>query len=370
MAEQDELFGRTVGDYILFERIGEGGFAKVYRGEQPTLGRKVVIKVLRQQLRVRDVLLQRFLREAQLAARLNHPYAAHIYAASGEEDGLVWIAMEYVPGITLKQWLRDRGPMPLAQFVPFFEGVAEVVQDAHEHGIVHRDLKPSNIMVVERGGRLVPKLLDFGVAKLLAGEKLPDSTPETIRRLRKLGGEKVPDEELEQFRRGAPSTVTGKSPPPGSGRLTPDDATLGTPAYMAPEQWSREFVVGPVADLYALGVIAYEVLTSHRPFHHLENLPAAAIHAMREPPSRDQVPPLGGSFPSALDPVFQRALAIRPDDRFCTALELAGALRAASGIGASSADLPRLDADVRPTSAGALAGLPCDSMACAAVRAT
>ncbi|HEX2687794.1 MAG TPA: serine/threonine-protein kinase [Kofleriaceae bacterium] len=319
----------------------------MYRGEQPMLGRKVVVKVLRENLRGRDVQLQRFLREAHLAARLDHPCAAHIYAFDGEEDGLVWIAMEYVQGTTLKQWLCDHGPMSIDELVPFFEDVAEVVQNAHEHGIVHRDLKPANIMVTVRGGRLIPKLLDFGVAKLLAGEPLPESTPHTLQRLRKLGSAKVSAEELKKFREKGASTVTGNSPVPGTGRLTPDDATIGTPGYMAPEQWSREFFVGPAADLYALGVIAYEALTSHRPFEDLEERSRSAIRAMREPPSLDQVPPLGDSFPPALDLVFQRALALRPEARFGDALELAGALRAASGLGASPADLPRLDAGVR-----------------------
>ncbi|HEX2689255.1 MAG TPA: protein kinase [Kofleriaceae bacterium] len=327
--------GRKVGGFILLERIGEGGFGRVYRGEQPTLGRKVVVKVLHERLRGRDVLLQRFLREAQLAARLAHPYVAHIYGFDGEDDGLVWIAMEYVHGTTLKQWLRDHGPMSLEQLVPLFEGIAEVVQSAHDHEIVHRDLTPANVMVIERGDRLIPKLLDFGVAKLLGGEKLPESTPETIQRLRKLMGEKVPEQVLKQFREGRPSTVTGNSPPPGGSQLTPDDATIGTPGYMAPEQWSREFLVGPAADLYALGVIAYEALTGHRPFKG------------DAPLNRDLVPALGGSFPPSLDQVFQRALARRPKDRFGTALELAGALRGASGLGASSADPPKLDAEVR-----------------------
>jgi eukaryotic-like serine/threonine-protein kinase len=128
MADRDELLGRKIGGYVLLERIGEGGFGKVYRGEQPTLGREVVVKVLHERLRVRDALLQRFMREAQLAARLDHPYTAHIYALDGEEDGLLWIAMEFVHGTTLKQWLRDRGPMPLDQLMLFFESVAEVVQ--------------------------------------------------------------------------------------------------------------------------------------------------------------------------------------------------------------------------------------------------
>jgi serine/threonine protein kinase len=171
--------------------------------------------------------------------------------------------MEYVHGITLKHWLRDRGPMSLEQLVPFFERVAEVVQEAHDHGIVHRDLKPSNVMVIERGGHLFPKLLDFGVAKLLDGGKLPESTPNTIRWLRALGVPRISEEVLQQFRDGRPSMVTGSSPLPGGGQLTPDHATIGTPGYMAPEQWSRAFSVGPLSDLYALGVIAFEALTGH-----------------------------------------------------------------------------------------------------------
>ncbi|HEX2686404.1 MAG TPA: protein kinase, partial [Kofleriaceae bacterium] len=309
------------------------------------LGREAVVKVLNHQLRHQDVQLQRFLREAQLASRLDHPYAAHVYAfGAEEEDGLLWIAMEFVHGITLKRWLRDRGPMPLAQFVPFFEHVAEVVQTAHERGIVHRDLKPSNVMVIERAGRLLPKLLDFGVAKLLDGEPLPESTPDTIKKLRALVVEKVPHEILQQFREGEPSTVTGNSPPPRSGsrsRLTRDSATIGTPAYMAPEQWSRAVAVGPSSDLYALAVVAFESLTGRRPFEGMSLADFIEMH------SNGQVPPLGGGFPPVLDQMFQRALAKRPEDRFSTALELAGALRAASGLGASRADLPRLEAGVR-----------------------
>jgi len=322
--ETDELVGRRIGDYRLLEPIGAGGFATVYRAEQPRLGRPVVVKVLHPQLRTRDVVLQRFLREAQLAACLDHPDAAHIYGFDGEADGLVWIAMEYVRGITLKHWLRDRGPMPLALFVPFFEGIADVVQCAHDHGIVHRDLKPSNLMVTERGGRRWPTLLDFGVARRIADATPPTSTPATLQRLRQLGGEPVPEDVLLSFRRGAPSTVTGTSPPPGSDRLTPADTILGTPGYMAPEQWTHAFPVGPAADLYALGVIAYEALTGRRPFPDRTTLAA--------PPYRTHVPPLGRRLPPALDRVLQRALALRPDHRFATALDLAHALRSASGL--------------------------------------
>jgi WD40 repeat protein/serine/threonine protein kinase len=344
MPDQDDLSGRNLGEFVLCERIGEGGFGAVYRCKQPTLGREAVVKVLHHRLRCQDIQLQRFLREAQLASRLDHPYAAHIYAFGAEEaDGLLWIAMEFVHGATLRDWLGDHGPMPLAQFVPFFEHVAEVVQTAHERGIVHRDLKPSNMMVIERAGRLLPKLLDFGVAKLLDGERLPESTPHTIKRLRALVVEKVPDEVLKQFRVG-PATVTFNSPPPergGRSRLTPDHATLGTPAYMAPEQWSSAVTVGPSADLYALAVVAFEALTGHRPFEGTSQGELVRLHR------HGKVPALGPAFPPALDPMFQRALAKRPEDRWRTALELAGALRAASGIGDSGAAPPRIDAAVR-----------------------
>ncbi|HEV7556506.1 MAG TPA: serine/threonine-protein kinase, partial [Kofleriaceae bacterium] len=167
MPVRDELTGRTLGEFVLRERIAEGGFGAVYRCEQPLLGREAVIKVLHPGLRDRDVVLQRFMREAQLASRLDHPYAAHVYAFGVErDDGLFWIAMEMVQGTTLDRWLRDRGPLSLEELVPFFERVAEVVQTVHERGIIHRDLKPSNVMVIERAGRLLPKLLDLGIAKL------------------------------------------------------------------------------------------------------------------------------------------------------------------------------------------------------------
>jgi serine/threonine-protein kinase len=317
MPDKDGLSGRKIGEFVFRERLDAGGFGTVYRCEQPTLGREAVIKVLHHRLRGHDVQIQRFLREAQLASRLDHPYAAHVYAFGAEEaDGLLWIAMEYVQGLTLNRWLRDHGPMPIEQFVPFFEYVAEVVQTAHERGIVHRDLKPSNMMVIERAGRLLPKLLDFGVAKLLDGELLPESTPDTIKRLRALVVEKVPDEVLKQFRVG-PSTVTCDSPSTQSGgrsRLTPDNATIGTPAYMAPEQWISAVTVGPPADLYALAVVAFEALTGRRPFEGMSLADFVDRHR------HGKVPALGGSFPPALDQMFQRALAKRPEDRWATAL--------------------------------------------------
>src|SRR6186713_2970007 len=164
--EATGLVGRALGEFIVREPLSSGGFGTVYRAEQPALAREAVIKVLHRRLLGSDTMVQRFLREARLASRLDHPYAAHIYAFGAEPDGLLWIAMELVRGIPLDRLLRAQGPIPLDRFVPLLERICEVVHSAHEQGIVHRDLKPANVMVLERSGRLLPKLLDFGIAKV------------------------------------------------------------------------------------------------------------------------------------------------------------------------------------------------------------
>src|SRR5262245_16841469 len=162
VGDRDELCGRTVGEFVLRERIGEGGFGAVYRCEQPLLGREAVVKVLHTRHRTSEVTTQRFMREARLATRLDHPYAAHVYAFGVERDGMIWIAMELVRGARLDELMRRRGCLRPQELAPFLDRMAEVVQTAHERGIVHRDLKPSNVMVLERAGQLLPKLLDFG----------------------------------------------------------------------------------------------------------------------------------------------------------------------------------------------------------------
>jgi eukaryotic-like serine/threonine-protein kinase len=315
------LRGRQLGDFVLRECIGEGAFAAVYRCEQPLLGREAVIKVLHQRLRTSEVVFQRFMREARLASRLDHPYAAHVYAFGVEpDDGLAWIAMELVHGTSLARWLSERGAMPLDMLVAFFEQVAEIVQNAHDHGIVHRDLKPSNVMIIEYAGKIFPKLLDFGIAKLVddaanagmsSGEFSPPTHP----------GAAIPN-----------GLVTGEfddtlSPMAmGSGdiQLTQANATLGSPPYMSPEQWCDPLSVGPRSDLYALGVMAYEALTGHQPFI------GPTIAAIGEQHCNAEVPPVGEAFPPAMDRVFRRALAKDPEDRPASALDFARELRAAA----------------------------------------
>jgi serine/threonine protein kinase len=300
-----QLRGRQLGDFVLRECIGEGGFAAVYRCDQPLLGREAVVKVLHQRMRTSEVVLQRFMREARLASRLDHPYAAHVYAFGVEADGLAWIAMELVHGTPLDRWLRERGPLPLEVLVPFFEQVAEIVQNAHDHGIVHRDLKPSNVMITEYAERVIPKLLDFGIAKLI------DDAAQIS----------MPGVPLE-------ATIDAPTPPAPTDNfnqhLTQANATLGSPPYMSPEQWCDPMSVGPRSDLYSLAIMAYEALTGHQPFT------GTTIAAIGEQHCNAEIPKVGDQFPASLDRVFQRALAKHPNDRPATALAFAKELRAAT----------------------------------------
>ncbi|HEX7839490.1 MAG TPA: serine/threonine-protein kinase, partial [Kofleriaceae bacterium] len=290
MADRD-LSGRTLGEFILREQIGEGGYGAVYRGEQPLLERDVVVKVLHER-RADDVSRGRFLREAKLASRLDHPYAAHVYAFGAEDqDGLLWIAMELVQGVPLDDWLEERGPMPLDQFVPFFECVAEVVHAAHERGIVHRDLKPSNIMVIERGDRLFPKLLDFGIAKVHGPEaavpvsELDGSSAADCDPMDASAPASAPasDEDKVETMRLPVGPSRARRPASGHG-LTPSGACLGSQPYMAPEQWSNAEAVGPAADIYSLGIVAYEALTGRVPFTAERTEAYFRLHCHARPP--------------------------------------------------------------------------------------
>jgi serine/threonine-protein kinase len=298
------LRGRQLGDFVLRECIGAGAFAAVYRCDQPLLGREAVVKVLHQRMRESEVMLQRFMREARLASRLDHPYAAHVYAFGVEpNDGLAWIAMELVHGTSLERWLVERGPLPLDVLVGLIEQVSEIVQNAHDHGIVHRDLKPSNVMLIEYAGKIFPKLLDFGIAKLI------DETAQ--------GGMLASPVDVGDELLSAPMES-------GNLHLTQANATLGSPPYMSPEQWCDPLSVGPRSDLYSLGVMTYEALTGRQPFT------GDTIAAIGEQHCNAEVPPVGSSFPAALDRVFQRALAKTPEARPVSAIAFARELRIAA----------------------------------------
>ena len=174
------LRGRALGEFVVRAPLGEGGFGAVYLAEQKGLGREAVVKVPHLRHRASPAMVERFMREARLASRLDHPYAAHVYAFGAEPDGLLWIAMERVRGTTLSELLERQTRIPLERLVPLLDRLCEVVQSAHEMGIVHRDIKPANVMVLSRAGRLLPKLLDFGVAKLGAEPAEPGAVADDV----------------------------------------------------------------------------------------------------------------------------------------------------------------------------------------------
>src|SRR5262245_35266152 len=229
--------------------------------------------------------------------------------------------MELLRGPPLDLLLRTQGPIPLERFIPLLDRICEVVHSAHEQSIVHRDLKPGNVMVLSRAGRLLPKLLDFGIAKWIAETpQLANVTTVTLDR----PPEYVPD--------------YGETANPG---ITQRGAVMGSPRYMAPEQWLDAGQVTPATDLYSLGVLAYEAITGSPPFGGETIQQIAAAH------NSAWAAPVGPRFPAALDQVFATALAKQPGQRYANALELATAFRRAAGIGADSVTLPAIERDQR-----------------------
>jgi len=285
--------GRKMGSYLLRKKIGNGGHGDVYLAEHEVLNRVAAVKMLNEERLADESAETRFLREAQLASQFPHSDAvAQVYDFGvAAEDGLLWIAMELVEGITLGDWLKKHEKVSFEEFVPFFETLAAVVQAMHARGIVHRDLKPENIMVTLLEGRMSPKLIDFGIAKRAA-------LSETDKLVAPASGR---DEVVTALIRATPAprrrVPTTTDPIPGVcvPVHTRTGFALGSGPYMSPEQWSNPRTVGPSTDLYALGVIVYEALTGRRPFKGANADEYYEMHCNAE------VPRLGGDLPQDLD---------------------------------------------------------------------
>ena len=278
------FIGTRLGHYLVLEKLGSGGMGDVYVAEDTKLNRRVALKFLRREAGEARDSRSRILREARAAAALNHPNIVHLYSVE-EADDLVFITMELVTGHSLRQVLAPGTGLPLAQTISFATQMAEALACAHAAGIVHRDLKPGNVMITD-DGRV--KILDFGVAKILAKSATPD--PED-------------------------STTTG------------DDASVGhavgTTGYMSPEQ-ALGRALDARTDLFALGVVAYEMATGRLPF---EGDTAAAVfdHLLnrRQPPLLTFNPTL----PRSLEIVLDKALEKDPDRRYRSADEFLRDLR-------------------------------------------
>lgn len=282
--------GDVLGPYRIVRELGRGTHGVVYEAEDQPLLRTVALKVRALSSARDDELRTRFVREARVMAAVAHPNIVTVYAV-GKDSGLEYLAMEYVVGVTLRQMLRNRNaPLEIADAIRIGESIAGGVDRAHELGIVHLDLKPENVMIAHTGA---VKVLDFGLARTA-------------------------------------SRARGRSDRAEDALTTGSSRIVGTPAYMSPEQ-SSGGAVDARADVYALGVMLYELITSTRPFHGetVAELLAAIASDEPVPPARSNA-----QVPAALDAIVLRCLRQSPSERFASGGELAEALHRVS-VGAS-----------------------------------
>jgi len=289
------MIGRALGPYEIRELIGAGGMGEVYRAHDPRLGRNVAIKVLPLLLANDPDRLRRFEQEARAAAALNHPNILAIHDLGSTGD-IHYVVSELLEGENLRARLQE-GPFSVNQAIRMLLQIAQGLGAAHAKGIVHRDLKPENIFLTTDGN---VKILDFGLAKLVG-----------------------PNVVLQQLPDQPEVTTVGKVERTATGVI------MGTPGYMSPEQ-VRGKPVDQRTDIFALGAIAYEMLTGQRAFRgeSAADTISALLSHMPLPPSS-----LKGSIPPALDRVVQRCLEKVPDDRFPSVQEFCSELEASSGSG-------------------------------------
>ncbi|MBA3451506.1 MAG: serine/threonine protein kinase [Deltaproteobacteria bacterium] len=278
--------GASVGEYLVEGFLGAGAMGEVYAGIHPVIGKKVAIKILKREVGSSPDGAERFKREARAVNQIDHPNVIDIFSFGRIDDGRLYLVMDLVEGRSLRKALAD-GSLDVDTALDVLAQIADALDAAHARGVVHRDLKPDNVML---GSGAPPKVyvLDFGLAKLV-----------------------TPADAV------APASM-----------LTGQGTWLGTPGYMAPEQWSADGA-GPASDRYSLGVMAFELLSGSLPFQ------ATSLPQMMEQHFRAKVPALStrGAIQarSTFDPVVSRAMAKDPEARFPSAREMVEALRAAAG---------------------------------------
>ena len=284
-ALSERLKASLGGAYTLERELGGGGMSRVFVAEELALGRKVVVKVLPPELAA-GVSVERFKREIQMAARLQHPHIVPVLTA-GDSDGLPYYTMPFVEGSSLRARLA-RGVLTITEIVGILREVARALAYAHEHGVVHRDIKPDNVLL--QGGSAV--VTDFGIAKAISAART--------------GG-------------------------PGGATLTQHGTSLGTPAYMAPEQAAGDPSMDHRADIYAYGVMAYELLSGRTPFHGLTPHRMLAAQMSDRPVSISELRP---DTPPLLAELVMRCLEKDPAQRPQGAGDLARVLETVtSGTG-------------------------------------
>jgi serine/threonine-protein kinase len=268
----DTLIGKTVGQYTILEEIGRGGMATVYSAMQLSMNRKVAIKILPPHFLHDPTFLDRFKREVEVISSLEHPHILPIFDY-GEVDGMPFIAMRFLGGGSLAHHLRRTGNMLLADIEKPLTQIAQALDYAHQQGIVHRDLKPGNILLDESGNAY---LSDFGIARVMG------------------------------------SNLTGSN-------------IVGTPAYMSPEQ-AHGLPIDGRSDVYALGVVLFELITGREPFYAETPMGVLLLHINEPLPPVQQ---FGIEVSAAIQKIVDKATAKDPDKRFSSAGDLTKAFTAA-----------------------------------------
>jgi serine/threonine-protein kinase len=327
-----DLSGRTLDDFHVLRRLGAGGMGQVYLAEQVSLKRRVALKILKSDLAADPKALQRFKREAESVARVTHANIVQVYQV-GAADGLHYMALEYVEGRNLRDYLARKGPPSVALALSIMRQVAAALQRAGELGIVHRDIKPENILLTRKGE---VKVADFGLSLAVAA--------------------------------GQPALS-----------LTQTGVSMGTPLYMSPEQVEGK-PLDPRTDIYSFGVSCYHMLAGQPPFGGQNAFEVALQHVRGEPVPLASLRP---DLPADLCAVVHKMMAKRPEDRYQACRELLADLArlreglqdGGAGVGvtgplAISAPLPLVTQELlTPGTSGKVTGqVPGASTAAAAVR--
>jgi serine/threonine-protein kinase len=289
------MIGTTLGSYQIVEEIGRGGMATVYRAIQRNTDRSVAVKCIHRSVAGDAKAVERFIREAKLVSRLEHPHILPVYDYDGLHEP-PYIVMRYLPTGTLKEVLERGGKLPLSEVIYLTNQIASALDYAHRQGVVHRDVKPSNIMIDADGNAF---LTDFGIARMVEH---------------------------------------------GDSNLTGTGNAVGTPGYMAPEQGLGMPIDGR-ADVYSLGVMVYEMLTGKMPFAAETPMGVILKHINEPIPEATSVNP---ELPTRVDQVLATALAKQATDRYTTPMDLARALAdlLKPGVSASSQQIRRIAKDV------------------------
>jgi serine/threonine protein kinase len=271
--------GTVIGEYVIEEKIGQGGMGEIWKGSQPLIGKQVAIKFLRGKMASDSDSIERFIREAKAVNSIKHKTLIDIFSFGDLPDGRPYFVMEYLQGQNLLSYIAENGPLPWSEILEIFGQLCEGLEATHQQGIIHRDLKSENLFLLKTPGKpFVVKVLDFGLAKLMDA-----------------------DQENAQ--------------------LTQAGVVFGTPAYMAPEQCKGN--VSHLSDIYSLGIILFETITGRTPFFE-PGLSAAEVmlRHVGDPASAPSALVEGRVVPKEVDALVLQILSKAPDKRPSSCREL------------------------------------------------